>query len=77
MRSRILLAASLLLLAAVASVPAASADDVDAHVAGQHVAACFIGLSGACNPYNGDLARVTVNGATVRVPDPCYTTSCF
>lgn len=77
MRSRILLAASLLLLAAVAAVPAASADDVDAHVAGQHVTACFIGLSGACYPYYGDLARVSVNGLTIPVPDPCYTTACF
>jgi hypothetical protein len=77
MLSRALLATSLLLLAALAAVPAASADDVDAHVAGQHVAACFIGLSGACNPYSGDLARVTLNGLTVPVPDPCYTTSCF
>jgi uncharacterized low-complexity protein len=78
MRSRILLAASLLLLAAVASVPAASADDaVDATVLGHHVTACVIAVYGSCDPYNGDLARVTVDGTTVRVPDPCYTTSCF
>lgn len=77
MRSRNLLAASLLLLAAVAAAPAVSADDVDAHVAGQHVTACFVGLSGACDPYNGDLARVGVNGLVLVVPDPCYTTACF
>jgi hypothetical protein len=75
---RTLLAASLLLAAAASLAPAASAGDViDEDVAGYHVTACVIGVKGGCEPYNGHLVRVTVDGEEHTVPDPCYTTSCF
>jgi len=43
----------------------------------EHVGLCVIGVSGSCSPYDGDLARIDVNGHVFRVPDPCYTTACF
>ena len=78
MLPRTLLVPSLLLLAALAFTPAASAGDVvDKEVAGHHVTACVIGVKGSCEPYDGDLVRTTVDGEEYRVPDPCYTTACF
>lgn len=46
------------------------------------VGACAIAVAGSCDPYDGDLVRVTyTKGGTVQeqliVPDPCYTTACF
>ncbi len=47
-----------------------------------NVSACVIAVAGSCDPYDGDLVRVTYSkgGETqlqVIVPDPCYTTACF
>jgi len=52
-------------------------DVVYVNVKQDHVGVCVVGVDGSCSPYDGDLARADVNGKTVSVPDPCYTTACF
>jgi hypothetical protein len=52
------------------------------NVKADRVDACVIGVAGSCDPYQGDLVRVTyTHGGEVQeqvvVPDPCYTTACF
>ena len=44
---------------------------------GAHVDACVIGVSGSCDPYQGDLVRAHAADHEFSVPDPCYTTMCF
>ena len=75
---RTLASVSLLLLAALVAAPTVAADDlVDKTVLGHHVTLCVIGVKGSCDPYDGDLVRLTVDGQDYVVPDPCYTTMCF
>jgi hypothetical protein len=57
--------------------PCDNNDVLYVNVKQEHVGVCVIGVSGSCDPYDGDLARVDVNGQTYAVPDPCYTTACF
>lgn len=76
--ARALLATGSLLLAAAALAPSAAADDFVTVTLFDHTAsACAIAVKGSCEPYNGHLVRVTVDGQEHVVPDPCYTTACF
>jgi hypothetical protein len=80
-----------LLLASLAALAPTAAADVSACAAkycdggdaaaleafGKHADACVVGVEGGCDPYDGHLARVDVDGKEYFVPDPCYTTACF
>lgn len=52
-------------------------DVVEVNVKNHRVEVCAITTQGACEPYDGDVARVEADGHQVSVPDPCYTTACF
>jgi hypothetical protein len=64
------------LCAAVLS-PCTDSDVADVHVKNNGLSVCSIGYKGGCDPYDGDLVRITWDGQSVVVPDPCYTTACF
>ena len=61
--------------------PCSDGDVVYVNVKQEHVGVCVIGVSGSCDPYDGDLVRADVDVGPVdgdySVPDPCYTTACF
>jgi hypothetical protein len=88
--SLLLLAAAAVVPAASASIdnvwvckgdlkdsPCSDNDVIYVNVKQEHVGVCVIGVSGSCDPYDGDLVRADVDGQDYVVPDPCYTTACF